>query len=92
VTAVGSYIRAGHIAGNQNGVGFVRAYGWIEHCPAASGANYLEIAWACGKSCAYEKQKEKKLTGDVSHLILSFTFDIFALPLSGKAPELSTAN
>jgi hypothetical protein len=32
------------------------------------------------------------MTGDVSHSILSFTFDIFALPLSGKAPGLSTEN
>jgi len=70
----------------------MRADGWIEHRPATSGADYLEIAGADGKSCAYEKQEEDKMTGDVSHLILSFTFDIFALPLSGKAPELSTAN
>jgi hypothetical protein len=70
----------------------VGADGWIKHRATAPGANYLEIAGADSESCAYEKQEEEKMTGDVSHLILSFTFDIFALPLSGKAPELSTAN
>ena len=72
--------------------GIVRADGWIEHRPAASGADHLEIAWAYRKSRTYEKQEEKQVTGDVSHLILSFTFDIFASPLSGKAQKLSTAN
>jgi hypothetical protein len=85
-------IGTGHVAGNQNGVRIVRADGWIEHGPAASGADYLEIAWTYCESSTYEKQEEKKVTGDVSHLILSFTFDIFASPLSGKAPKMSTAN
>ena len=85
-------IGAGHVAGNKDGVGIVRTYGWIKHRPASSGTDYREISWAYGKGGAYEKQEEKKMPGGVSHLMVSFTFVIFALPLSGKAPELSTTN
>jgi hypothetical protein len=68
------------------------ADGWIEHRPTAAGADYLEISWACSKGSAYKYQEEKQVTGDVYHLMLSFTFFNFASPLSGKVQELSMTN
>jgi len=71
-------IRPGHVAGDKNGVRIVRADGRIKHGPAAAGANHGEIARAYGESSIYDEHEEKKVTDNVPHLKLSFTFYIFA--------------
>src|ERR1700730_3591187 len=82
---------AGHVAGDQNSIWIVRADGGIEHRSPAPGTYNLKIPGANAECRSYEQKGENHPTPDAYHLILSFTFDIFASPLSGKVPKMSTA-
>jgi hypothetical protein len=64
----------------------------IEHGAPASWTYNFEIPRADGEGRARKEEKgENQAPPEFCHLILSFTFDIFASPLSGKVPKLSTA-
>src|SRR5436305_595256 len=82
-------IRAGHVTGHKNCIAIVRTDGGIEHGPAAAGTQNLKIPRPESKGCPRQQGEKNHLLADFCHSILSFTFDIFGSPLSGKAPEMS---
>src|SRR6266536_4126357 len=84
-------IGSGHVTGDENGIRINRADGGIEHRSPTSRTQNFEIPRANRERGRDKKQGENHLTPDVCHLMLSFTFDIFASPLSGKVPKMSTA-
>jgi hypothetical protein len=91
LAAIVRNVGSGHIAGDENGIRIVRADGGIEHRSPTPRTQNFEIPRANRERGIYKKQGENQLTPDVCHLILSFTFYIFASPLSGKVPKMSTA-
>jgi hypothetical protein len=68
------------------------ADGRVEHRPATPGAENFKITGPNRERDSRQEKAEDQLSADVSHLILSFTFDIFSSPLSGKRLKLSTGN
>src|SRR4051812_48322309 len=42
--AIVSDVGTGHVAGDEDGIGVVRAYGGVKHRPAAARANDLEVS------------------------------------------------
>jgi hypothetical protein len=67
-------IGPGHVAANQNSVGVVRTNGWMEHCPATSWANDLEITWAGVTSATQQQHSNRNSKKKKDHLFLFFTF------------------
>src|SRR5437899_5592725 len=80
----------GHVAGHQDRIRIVGADGGIEHCSPTAGAYNFEITRANAKRRSCEGKEQNQMMPHLCHLILSFTFDIFASPLSGKVQKLST--
>src|SRR5437667_310948 len=91
LSAVVGDVSSGHVAGHKNCVWIMGADGRIEHRSAAPRAQNLEISGADAECKPCEGEDQNQMLPHFCHLILSFTFDIFASPLSGKVHKLSTA-
>ena len=74
-------IGPGHVATHQDGIWVVRTDSWMEHCPATTGANNLEITWTGVATVGqhqrggHDKSKEEK-----DHLFLFFAFVTICFP------------
>jgi hypothetical protein len=79
LSAIVSDIGASHIAGYEDRIRIVRANGWIEHGATAAGTFDLEISRSnCKAGTAQQKERKNQKRADVTHLIVSFAFDMFA--------------